>query len=285
MDDDVLADFAAYQRSKGLSPRTIGNRDYILRATANATGVSLLTMTTRDLRGRLGRGVQVGTMTTERDTFVAFYRFAVREEYRTDDPCNRLDPIRRTRGEPRPYTQQQIDLLLTTGSYRRTRVMILLAYHQGLRAASIARIHGHDFDLENDTIRIVAKGDKIAVRPLHPIIRELAQTMPRDGYWFPARNGAPGHIHPRSVYDLMTRAKKRAGIHDTRLTGHSLRHAFATELVEADVDIAVVSKLMMHSSLATTSIYAGVSSRRLREGVTALPSKALPPISGRRRAA
>ena len=285
MDDDVLTDFASYQRGKGLSARTISNRDYILRAASAAIGTPLLKLTTRDLRNRLGRGIQVGTMTTERDTFVAFYRFAVREEYRTDDPCTRLDPIRRKRGEPRPYTQHQIDLLLTTGSYRRTRVMILLAYHQGLRAASIARIHGHDFDLEADTIRIVAKGDKIAVRPLHPVIRELALTMPRDGHWFPARNGQPGHIHPRSVYDLMTRAKKRAGIHDSRLTGHSLRHAFATELVEADVDIVVVSKLMMHSSLATTSIYAGVSTRRMIEGVAALPGKQLPLTSGRRRAA
>lgn len=71
--------------------------------------------------------------------------------------------------------------------------------------------------------------------------------------------------------DLITKAKKRAGITDPKLTPHSLRHAFGTELVEAGVDIRVIQELMMHESLQTTQIYTGVPEERKRVALVALP--------------
>lgn len=284
MNDDVLAEFAAYQRAKGLSQRTIENRDYMLRALARSAGKPLLEVQVGDMRRRLGRGVKVGSMTTERDAYVAFFKFAAKEQLRTDDPSNRLEPIKRKRSVPRPYTQAQIDRLLSSGAYRRTRVMILLGVYQGLRAGSIARVHGRDVDLAENLLHVVGKGNKRAALPLHPLIREVALAMPRDGYWFPARRGHAGHIHSASVSDLLTRAKKRAGIDDEDLTGHSTRHTFGTELVEAGVDIRVIQELMMHESLASTQIYTRVSARKKAEGIRSLRTRSLPTRSGRRAA-
>ena len=108
--------------------------------------------------------------------------------------------------------------------------------------------------------------------------------MPRDGWWFPARRGQPGHIHPASVSDLIRRAKLRAGIHDERLTAHSLRHSFGSDLVELEVDVRVVQELMMHESLTATQVYTAVSGHRKREGIAKLPMREVPSRSYRQAA-
>lgn len=285
MDFDVLTSFAAHQRSQGLAALTILNRDSILRGIHRRAGTSLLTISTAQLRDHIGRdGIALGTRRTERAALAAFFAFALEEGYRDDDPTARLPKVRSPRGTPRPFTRQQIERMLTSGAYSRTRAMILLGYYQGFRVSSIARVHGHDIDLASGTIRTIAKGSKCLTFPLHPIIAELARTMPTDGYWFPARGGRTGHIRPGSVSDAVRDAKERAGILDPKLTAHSLRHAFGTDLVDAGVDIRVIADLMGHESVATTQIYTGVSAQRRREGLNRLGGIDLPAQSGRARA-
>lgn len=279
---DELGVFAAFQRGKGLSESTIRNRASILRSLADHTGKSLQEISKHDIRDHLGRpGIAPGTRHTERGAIMAFYAFAKAEGIRADNPAKKLAKVRLQRGTPRPFTREQVDAMLNSGAYRRTRAMILLGYYQGFRVSSIAAVRGQDIDLVSGTIRTVGKGGKDRVLPLHPTIRELAATMPADGWWFPARRGSDGHISGHAVTDLITKAKKRAGITDPRLTPHSLRHGFGTDLVEEGVDIRVVQELMMHESLSTTQIYTGVSERRKREGIEALPVRELPSHSGR----
>jgi integrase/recombinase XerD len=284
MTRNLLTDFAAFQKGKGLAPRTIANRAYMLEALVRATDVDLEHITIHDLRAWIGRGISKSSMQTERDTYRAFFRFAREEGYRTDDPSERLAPIRAARGKPRPYSTDQIDALLNSGAYARTRAMILLGCYQGFRAAEIAAIHGHDIDHDADTIRVTGKGGKQSVLPLHPVIRDLSTRMPADGYWFPARKTNDGHIHSRSVSDLMWRAKKRAGIRNQRLTGHSLRHSYGTDLVRAGVDLRTVQELMRHESLATTQIYTLIDDQQLRAGIIRLPAHQIPTRAARKAA-
>ena len=112
-------------------------------------------------------------------------------------------------------------------------------------------------------------------------VKGWTQQQLADAVGVSARGGRAGHIHPASVTDLITKAKRRAGITDPHPTPHSLRHAFGTELVEEGVDIRVIQELMMHESLQTTQIYAGVSERRKRAAMEALPSIVAPDRSGR----
>lgn len=282
---DILTEFANYQRAKGLSFRTIKNRDYMLRSLERAAQTPLLAITLQAMRAHLGRGISRGSMQTERDCYRAFYRFAKSEGHISKNPTKGLEKVQAPRGVPRPYSRAQIESLLTGGAYRRTRAMILLAYYQGFRASEVAAIHGHDIDLAGNTLRVVGKGGKDVVLPLHPVIRALALTMPHDDWWFPARKSNTGHIHSRSVSDLMTRAKQRAGIRDPKLTGHSLRHSFGTDLVDAGVDIRIIQELMRHSSLATTQIYTGVKNEQKVAGIVKLPAREIPSHSGRKAAA
>lgn len=292
MTEALLTDFAAFQRGKGLADTTVRNRDSILRTLSRKTGRGLLDLDIHDLRNYLGRPplpgeqrVAAGTRRTERGAMVALYHFAHDEGIRDDNPAVRLAPVTAPKGEPRPFSKAQIDAMLTSGAYRKTRAMILLGYYQGFRVSSIARVHSRDIDLIGMTIRTIGKGSKYGALPLHPMIAELAETMPQDGYWFPARKDPSQPMSSASVTNLITLAKKRAGITDPKLTPHSLRHAFATDLVDAGVGLDVIQRLMMHESLSTTQIYMGVSERRKREGIIRLLPREPIAQSGRKLAA
>jgi integrase/recombinase XerD len=282
---DPLHLFAAQQRGRGLAETTIRNRASILRFLEVTAGRPLLELTVYDLRLYLGRkGIKDSSRRTIRAAMVAFYEFAHDEGFRPDNPTQRLASVRVPKGKPRPFTVEQIDRMVECGAYRRTRAMILIGFYQGFRVSQIAAVHGRDVDLLSMTIRTLGKGGKEGILPLHPVVAEIAKTMPADDWWFPARGGRTGHVQPGSVTELVTEAKIRAGILDPTLTPHSLRHSFGTELVEAGLDTRVVQELMMHEDLSSTQIYTGVSWRRMDAGITLLPAREIPTRSGRRAA-
>lgn len=285
MQEDAIRLFAAEQRGRGLSDTTIDNRESILRFLERTTGRPLLQLTTYDLRLWLGRkGIKDSSRRTIRAAMTAFYTFAHDEGFRDDNPAARLASVRVPKAAPRPFTVEQINRMVESGAYRRTRAMILVGFYQGFRVSQIARVHGHDIDLASNTIRTLGKGGKEGVLPLQAVVAELARSMPTDDWWFPARGERSGHVRPGSVTELITEAKIRAGILDPNLTPHSLRHSFGTELVEGGVDIRVVQELMMHEDLSSTQIYTGVSRRRKDAAMEVLPVRAIPLRSGRRAA-
>lgn len=274
----ILDDFTTYQTAKGLSPKTIQNRLSILRMWL--TRVDPLTASTNDVRRFLARPIAASSKRINLHALRAFYQFLIEDGYLDADPTARVASVKVPRTMPRPFSWEQIDAMLRSGAYRRTRAMILLGYYQGLRVSQISALHGDDIDLLAGTLRTIAKGNVELVLPLHPMIRELAATMPR-GWWFPARSGRPGHISPSAVTELVHKAKVRAGITDPKLTAHSLRHSYGTHLLENGVDVRVVQELMGHANLATTQIYTRVSDIQRRAGISALPSRAVPEHSGR----
>lgn len=283
-DDEVLALFAEFQRSGNRARRTISTRESILRGFADRQGVALIAATVFDLRRDVGRdGIAPSTQATTRATFLAFYGFLKMERLRKDNPALRLPVVKVPPHRPRPYTQDQIDRMLSTGAYRRTRAMILLAAYQGLRASEIAAVHSDDIDLESGTLKVLGKGGRTDYLPLHDVIRELAPTM-GEGWWFPARGGREGHIRGGAVSDQLHDARERAGIVDKRLTGHSLRHAFGTELVRGGANLRAVQELMRHSSLQTTQRYTEVLDEDQRNAIAVLPTRRLAAHSGRRAA-
>lgn len=273
----LRTDFTIYQTSRGLAATTIRNRASILRQ----LHADPLTVTTRDIRDFLARpGITASSRRTNLNALRAFFTFLQEDGYRDDNPTERLRPVKVPRDLPRPFTWEQIEKMLTSGAYRRTRAMILLGYYQGLRVSQIAAVRGADIDPLAGTFSTVAKGSVRLVLPLHPMIADLAKTMPF-GWWFPARRGTVGHMHSSAVTNLIRRAKLRARISDPRLTAHSLRHSYATHLLEHGVDVRVVQELMGHADISTTMVYTRVSDQQRRAGIMALPTHDVPVHSGR----
>src|SRR5690606_4346278 len=110
---------------------------------------------------------------------------------------------------------------------------------------------------------------------------------PTSGWWFPSPYpnrefpDGGGHILMKSASDAVAHAIRRAGITDPRLTGHSLRHLFATQLLREGVPIRVVQEALGHASLATTQLYTEVTEDELQEGVDRLPPIPIRVRSGR----
>jgi integrase/recombinase XerD len=281
----TLNEFATYQLAKGLANRTIQNRYETLQLLAKTTGKQPTDITRHDLLVRLARDITPSSKQRERSYFRSFFQFMLTEGYRADDPSSGLPTIRAKRGRPRPLTTQQVNAMLIGGAYTHTRTMILLAAYQGLRAHEIAKLQGQDFDLSSGILTVVGKGSVRAELPLHPVIAEETMRYPTRGYWFPGRGtNTTGHIHSKSVSDLMRRALNRAGITSARLTGHSLRHFFGTELVRGGTDLRTAQELLRHASLATTQIYVEIAQEQQEAAIINLPVLHVPEHSGRKAA-
>lgn len=277
----ILTSYEAHQRAQRRSERTIQGRHNLLTSLARETGKQPADITLDDLLARMGRGIAASSMQRERSDLQSFFGWAKEHHYIPKNPARKLPAVTVPRGKPRPFTMTQVQAILSSGAYTRTRHMILLAVYLGLRAFEIAKFRTEDIDHGSGTVRVLGKGNKDRSVPLHPVIAAIASEY-GPGYWFPSRNtNQQGHIHYRSVSDLMTRAIRRAGITDQKLTGHSLRHTFATELVAGGVDIRIVQELMRHESLQSTQIYTQITIEQMRTGQSVLPVVNLPSSSGR----
>lgn len=277
----LLDAFGAYERALAHSPRTIETRRNLCLAFARATGLRPEDVTESDLLTFIGRGVKPRSMQTDRGNFVAFFRWAKKYKHLKKNPAKELPRVKVSRAQPRPMTQQQLAAVLSSGAYRRTRTMVLLGAYQGFRVHEIAKFRGDHIDLEAGTLQVLGKGGKDRVLPLHPIIRAEAAKYP-DGYWFPGiGDNKDGHISARGVSGVIHQAIRRAGITDPKITSHSLRHTYATELLNSGADLRTVQELMRHESLATTQIYTQVSGERMRAALNNLPASDLPARSGR----
>ncbi|NBO21682.1 MAG: integrase, partial [Rhodobacteraceae bacterium] len=131
-------------------------------------------------------------------------------EHRSGNPMVKLQCPRRPDRCPRPVADADLVRLLNLQMHARTRVMIMLGALAGLRVSEIARVKGEDLDLDAGRIHIVGKGGKRAWVPLHPLLIDIAATMPPQGWWFPGNRRRPGkHIRAKSVSDIISAAMHR----------------------------------------------------------------------------
>lgn len=160
----------------------------------------------------------------------------------------------------------------------RDYALITLLLYQGLRIGEASRLRLGDVDFAEATLRVLGKGDKERLLPLHnrsleALTRYLdtwdgrrRPEQPQDPLWW-SLNGRP--LTRDAARAMVKRHLVRAGL--WRASPHKLRHTFGTRLVEAGVDLLVVRDLLGHASVATTQIYTHVATRRLRDAIDQLP--------------
>ncbi len=186
---------------------------------------------------------------------------------RVDNPMVKVKSPKVPERVARPIADTDVPKLLNARMWSSTRAMILLALLAGLRVSEIARVRGQDVDLEARLLWVKGKGRRLRSIPLHPLLIELACTMPAAGWWFPMRGHPPEHMLGKSVSDVIGRTMRRAEVAGTP---HSLRHWFGTSLLDDGNDLRTVQELLRHKSIQTTQIYTRVSTDRQRSAITAL---------------
>lgn len=256
----LLGRYETYMRGAGLSERWISESMRNLNKLAANAGGSINQVQPEHVSKFLAaKNLTASSRATYFRQFNSFYTWSAKQggQHITAE----LPRPREPRGEPRPLSTAQVQRLLETPVYYRTRVMILLAMLAGLRVHEIAKVRGEDIDVEGRQLHVTGKGGVTATLPLHPLLVEAAATMPTHGYWFPANATRPGeHVLRRSVSHVISLACERAGIEDG--TAHRLRHWYATTLLHNGADVRTVQTLLRHASLTTTQRYTLVTDER-----------------------
>ena len=208
----------------------------------------------------------------------SFHRFLLREGVTDRDPAAGVPQPRLPRSLPRPLPVEEVRRLLeapdedsTTGL--RDRAILELLYGSGLRISELTGLDVDDVDLEEGSLRVLGKGGKEREVPLGSFGRDavgayltrgrpaLATGAGRGALFLNARGG---RLSRQSCARSLGRYVRQAGI-ERRVTLHTLRHSFATHLLEGGADGRVVQELLGHASVATTQIYTLVTSQHLRE--------------------
>lgn len=181
---------------------------------------------------------------------------------------------------PRLFTQQEITAILNSLSNKKHKVMVMLGYGAGLRVSEIVALKTADIDSKRMSLFIrAAKGKKDRMVALSPVLlvmlREYAHDYKpeRSGYLFEGSNkGQP--YSTRSLQEVLQSAKTKAGIIKSGSI-HSLRHSFATHLLDKGTDVTMIQKLLGHNDIKTTLIYLHTSNKDLLKIVSPLDDLAL----------
>lgn len=179
-------------------------------------------------------------------------------------------------GIPRPRREQRLPAVLGREELRtlfaavgnpKHRALLLLTYSSGCRVSEVVRLRPEDLDLERRLIHIRGgKGSKDRYTLLSDVALAALQRYRDAGAaspWLFPSSRPDRHISVRSVQHIVERAKARAGI-TRHVTVHTLRHCFATHLLEAGTDLRLIQELLGHTSPRTTAIYTHVSQTELR---------------------
>jgi site-specific recombinase XerD len=146
-------------------------------------------------------------------------------------------------------------------------------YAAGLRIIEACRLRVEDIDSKQMVLRVhQGKGSKDRLTLLSPRLLEALRwywriEKPRD--WMFPGNTSRGHISPDTVRHVFAKARKHVGL-GPWCTPHTLRHAFATHLLDAGTDLVLIQSLLGHTSIVTTSRYTHISTERLRQTVSPL---------------
>jgi integrase/recombinase XerD len=230
------------------------------------------------------RGLSAATAARRRSAVRQFYRFALAEGWRGDDPSRRLDAPRQGRALPKVLSRDEIDRLLQAAARKdaaaglRLVALVELAYASGLRVSELLALRVEAVRRDPAYLIVRGKGGTERLAPLNGAAREAVKAwlaardekrkpeMPDSPWLFPS-SGRTGRLTPRRFAQLLDEAALAAGLDPARVSPHVLRHAFATHLLEGGADLRVVQTLLGHADIATTQIYTHVATDRLTQVV------------------
>jgi integrase/recombinase XerD len=213
--------------------------------------------------------------------FKRYFRWALREGVLQADPTLNMNPARQALRVPKTLTEAQVEALLeapdvATTLGLRDRAMIELMYASGLRVSELVQIKTYHLGLSEGVLRTMGKGSKERLVPFGDVAREWLQRYMDDGrpalligrqtddLFITHRGSKAGRAMTRMMFWLIVRKYAlQAGIH-VALSPHTLRHAFATHLLNHGADLRAVQMLLGHADISTTTIYTHVARERLK---------------------
>jgi integrase/recombinase XerD len=264
---------------RGLSRNTLaayradleGHAGFLLREKLSDWGEVTESHIIRYLSTLRRRQAAPATLLRRLSSVRTFYRFLILREYLSHDPCGALEKLRAPRKLPATLTLQEVSALLSqpkADSLKglRDRAMLELLYASGLRVSELVSLKRGEVNFELGLVRCQGKGSKQRMVPvgeaaLAALKNYLAARKDDNPALFLSRRGPMTRI---TFWKNLLRYARDAGI-SRPISPHTLRHSFATHLLEGGADLRAIQEMLGHASIATTQIYTHVSSDLLRE--------------------
>lgn len=207
-----------------------------------------------------------------------FFKFLVQEKVLAENPARRVELPKSGLKLPDVLTREEVARLIQapppeTPAGMRDGAMLELLYAAGLRVSELNGLKVQDVNLEACFVRVRGKGSKERVVPIGRFARDkvaayLENARPRllktllSPYLFVARAGRP--MSRQGIWKMIKRCARRAAV-DKRITPHTLRHSFASHLLEGGADLRAVQVMLGHVDISTTQIYTHVAQQHLKE--------------------
>ena len=245
-------------------------------------GKALLAAGHADLLGFLADKVKqrakASTTSRELSTLKRFYRFALRQGKIADDPTLKIDAPKLPRSLPKSLTEEDVEKLLAAPRIEealglRDKTMLETLYASGLRVSELVTLKVPQVSEDMGVVRVMGKGSKERLVPLGEealswIRRYLREARPAllggrtsDDLFVTTRGAA---MTRQAFWHLLKRYAVQAGL-GKPISPHTLRHAFATHLLNHGADLRVVQLLLGHSDISTTQIYTHVARERMKQ--------------------
>jgi integrase/recombinase XerD len=210
-----------------------------------------------------------------------FYRWLVRQGRLTQDPTLQLVHAKTPMRVPKPLSEKQVEALLSAPDVSsplglRDKSLLELMYASGLRVSELVQLQLFHVNLADGVLRVTGKGNKERLVPFGAVAQDwlsryikearpvLLQAKASDALYVSSAGRTPGTALSRMmVWNFVKRYAQQAGI-STPISPHTLRHAFATHLLNHGADLRVVQLLLGHSDISTTTIYTHVARERLK---------------------
>ncbi|MGI9327293.1 MAG: site-specific tyrosine recombinase XerD [Pseudomonadales bacterium] len=281
IDPDITAFLDEIWMEAGLSENTLAAYRRDLSSLRGALGKSLDRATSADLAAavaaRFEQGFKASSSARWLSSVRRYYRHRVHAGVLSEDPSAALKSPRLGRGLPKSLSEAGVEQLLaapvlSTATGLRDRAMLELLYATGLRVSELVNLTLADLNMRQAVTRVVGKGGKerlipVGLQALDWIERFLAEGRPAlnpsgaSTVLFPSNRGT---AMTRQTFWYAIRKYARAAGLVEQISPHTLRHAFATHLVNHGADLRAVQLMLGHADLSTTQIYTHVAQARLK---------------------
>jgi integrase/recombinase XerD len=285
LDPAVSRFLDAVWMERGLSTNTLAAYRADLVALSRwlaARNIRIGQTTRADLLGFIAWRVEAGarprSTARQLSSFRRFFRHELREGAVKEDPTAQIAMPKIGRSLPKSLSEDEVESLLnapvvTDPLGSRDRCMLEVLYATGLRVSELVNLRYSQVNMNQGVVRIVGKGNRERLIPLgEEAVRWLREFLGggrgeilldrSSEYLFPTRRG--DRMTRQAFWHIIKRYARKSNI-DKELSPHTLRHAFATHLLNHGADLRVVQMLLGHSDLSTTQIYTHVARERMKE--------------------
>jgi len=223
------------------------------------------------------RGINKNSISRKLSSIRGFYNYLVKEEILTSSPFNSIPNPKKDLYLPKFLNDKELNKIFSvcsenTPSDERGTLIIELLYATGIRVSELVNIKVKDIDRTNKSIKVLGKGDKERIvlynnhtsRALDIYLNDAYHIFNKKNSEYLILNHNGGKLSDRYIRMIIDKLVRKANL-DIKISPHTIRHTFATDMLEEGADLMTVKELLGHESLNTTSIYTHITNEQIKK--------------------